>query len=435
MIMPPTANPTPGNRRFPSGPAEPYRAGDDLLDWLGRHFADFGDTYKASIYGGDAYVTRSPVDAHHVLVGNASNYVKGRLIKRIALLLGNGLMTSEGKFWRRQRRMIQPAFHRNVLVALTPAMASASLQLCERWQTAADEGATINLRRDIGDAVLTSVLQAVFGDDCKRVAPHFAVLSKDAARSMAFAQMFRALGDMVLQIVQERRAAVSSGKDMLGVMIAARDRGSGAAMSERQILNEVMTLVVAGHETTAATLCWTWHALAQHPDVELRLWQEVDALLGAAIPAVEDLVKFQYARQVLDEVLRLYPPGWLVTRRALNDDRLSEYFVPAGTEIYLPIFFIQRHPQLWPDPERFHPDRFAGGDGGRRPLALLPFSAGPRNCIGEHFARQQMLIHLLVIARHLRLRLIAPQTIAFDTGVNLRSRDDFLMAPERRVTQ
>jgi cytochrome P450 len=419
--------------RIPSGPREGHRANHDLLAWMGAQFAEFGDSFKASIYGTDAFVTRDPGHAQHVLVKNPQNYVKGRLIKRVALLLGNGLMASEGELWKRQRRMIQPAFHRKAVAGLVGPMAAVHRGLRENWQCAAAHGETVNLTRDLGHAVLAAVLRSIFGEDYDAAAPHFAILAEEAGRSMAFAQAFRALGRIVLDIVAQRRARSANGNDLLGMLLEARGRDHGEAMSERQLLNEIMTLIVAGHETTATTLNWAWYLISRHPEVEARLEQEIERYSADECTPLEDLPRLTYMRQVIEETLRLYPAGWLLTRRALRDDRLGDYAVAAGTEVYISPYFIQRHPGLWPDPERFDPDRFAEGPAAARPpLAMLPFSAGPRNCIGEHFARLQMQIHLMTIAGRLRLPVVSTGPVELDAGVNLRSRHDFTAVPQRR---
>jgi cytochrome P450 len=211
----------------------------------------------------------------------------------------------------------------------------------------------------------------------------------------------------------------------------ARDRESGQAMPDRQLVNEIMTLIVAGHETTASTLNWTWHLLAQHPDAEETLSREIGALLGSEFPELGDLPKFAYTRQVIEEAMRLYPPVWLIPRKAIKDDQLDEYLVPAGTEICISPYLIQRHPALWEAPDRFDPDRF-GPDQvrDRHALAMLPFSAGPRKCIGELFARIEMHMHIIIIAKSLRLRSVGGTPVEFDADVNLRSKHDFIMAPE-----
>jgi len=178
-------------------------------------------------------------------------------------------------------------------------------------------------------------------------------------------------------------------------------------------------------------LSWTWYLLSQYPQVEERLSCELNHLLESELPDFDDLQKFDFTHRVIDETLRLYPAVWLITRRALKNDKLGDYFLPAGTEIYIPPYFIQRNPSLWEDPERFNPDRFcANHSNDRHQLAMLSFSAGPRNCIGEHLARIEMQVQLMTIAGRLRLRLVQGNLPELDAGVNLRSKSDFIMKPE-----
>jgi cytochrome P450 len=241
---------------------------------------------------------------------------------------------------------------------------------------------------------------------------------------LQFAQEFRSLGRLIAEVLANRREYEDDSPDMLGLLMRARDKGSGDAMSDGQLVNEIMTLVVAGHETTASTLNWMWYLLSEHPDAEERLHAEVSG-------DCSDPTKLTYTRQVIEEALRLYPAGWLMTRRAIHDDRLGEYFVPAGTEIYVSPYVIQRRPDLWPNPDRFDPDRF-GRYQNCQALAMLPFSAGPRNCIGENLARSEMQIHLSTIAGKLRLRYLGGKP-ELDLGVNLRSKHDFIMLPGFRA--
>jgi len=420
--------------RIPPGPAEKYCVTQGLSSWMGDQFERFGDIYKASIYGISVYVVRDPQYAQHVLRDNWQNYSKGQAIKRVALLLGNGLMVSEGELWKTQRRMIQPAFHRKTIGALTEVIRTSNVALLRRWEQAAHKKVSVNVTRDVSFVALEVVLISVFGADYERVAPHFKILTEESARNLNFAQAFRSLGKIVLQLVAQRREEKMVSNDILGMLMEARDQKTSQAMPDRQLANEVATLIVAGHETTASTLNWTWYLLSQHPEVEEKLSSELNNLLGSQIPGLDDLPKFAYTRQVIDEALRLYPAGWLMTRRALKDDHLGDYFVPAGTEIYISPYFIHRHPNLWEDPDRFNPDRFGPNHShDRHLLAMLPFSAGPRNCIGELFARVEMQIHLMTIAKQLRLRFVEKNPPELDFGVNLRSKHDFMMKPELRA--
>jgi cytochrome P450 len=419
------------SRRIPPGPAEKYNTSQDLLNWMGDQFKRFGNIYKASVYGTDVYVVSDPRHADYILRQNWRNYKKGQDIKRVGLLLGNGLMVSEGEFWKSQRRMMQPAFHHKVIGALTNIITTANVRLLKKWKHAAQEKTSVNVTRDISLMVLHTVLISIFGEDYEQVAPHFSVLSDDSARNLQFAQTFRSLGKMVAQVAAQRRKENITSPDILGMLMEARDRESGQVMPDRQLISEIMTLIVAGHETTASTLNWTWYLLSQNSAVEENLSRELGNILESEFPELGDLPKFTYTGQVIDEVLRLYPPGWLMTRKALNDDQLGGYFVPAGTEIYISPYFIQRNPALWEAPDLFNPDRFDADRSQDRPaLAMLPFSAGPRKCIGEFLARIEMQTHLITIARQLRLRYVDGKPPELDAGVNLRSKHDFIMTPE-----
>jgi len=418
--------------RVPPGPQEKYETTDNLLDWMSRQFKIFGDIYKASVYGTSVYAIRDVEFAHHVLVENWQNYVKGEMTGRVALLLGDGLMVSEGDLWKRQRRMIQPAFNHESMGALTELIMAVNSRLLRKWQVAARGNESVNVTHDVSGMALEVVLRFILGDDYEQVGSHFDLLSQEKARDMAFARSFRASGKIILQIIDRRRKDPATSTGALGMLMQARDPQSGQLMQDRQLIDEILTLIVAGHETTASTLNWTWYLISQHPEVEQRLSNELNDL--TTFSEFDDLPRFLYTRQIIDEAMRLYPAGWLLNRKALHDDQLGEYFVPAGTEIYVPPYFIQRHPDVWEEPNRFNPDRFRPDNSKHRHrLATIPFSAGPRNCIGALFARIEMQIHLLTIARYLRLRYIQSSPIELDAAVNLRSRYDFIMYPEVKI--
>jgi len=416
--------------RIPDGPDEKYDTSVDLLIWLETNFTRFGDIYRASIYGTNAYVVSDPDLADRVLRVNWQNYKKGQAIKRIGFLLGNGLMVSEGEQWKRQRRMIQPAFHERALANLTAVILSENIALLKQWEQAASSKQSVNITSDISSSILKITLISIFGEDYEQVAAQFNIVSDEHARTMHFAESFRPLRKIVLEIALQRRARKVSGSDFLGMLMEARDEKTGQPMSDAQLVNEIVTLVVAGHETTASTLNWAWYLLSQHPEVEEKLAQELATLPANTLPTLKQLPQFSYTRQVIEEALRLYPAGWLMTRRAMKDDHLGEFFVPAGTEIYIAPYLIQRHPALWPEPSRFNPDRFAADQSKERHQhAMIPFSAGPRKCIGEMLARVEMQYHLMIIARRLHLTYKSEASPEMDAGVNLRSKYDFFMTP------
>ncbi|SIO34345.1 Cytochrome P450 [Bradyrhizobium erythrophlei] len=421
--------------RIPPGPTESYSSAEDLFCWIIENFALYGDIYRASVVGTDVYVISAPEYCERILRLNWQNYArKGQVVKRIALLLGNGLIASNGEFWANQRRMMQPAFSKNSISGMVEMIASINNELLDKWRQAAKRHEAVNVTRDVSSMVLKITLVAIFGDDYNVVAPHFNVLAEESARNLEFARSFSPLRKIIVEVIaQRRRDNRAAATDILGKLMQARDRERGQPMPDAQLSKEVMTLVVAGHETSAGLLNWLWYLLSQHPGSRDKLSAELDRLPWPAVPTMDSLPKYAYTRKVIDEALRLYPPLWLMTRKAINDDHLGEFFVPAGTEIYISPYLIQRSPQLWEEPDDFDPDRMSpSGSYDRHELAMCPFGAGPRNCIGEQFARLEIQIHLIMFAKELVLRYDEQELPEISTGMNLLSKHDIIMHPEIR---
>jgi cytochrome P450 len=399
---------------------------------MNQNFERYGDIFRATVYGSVVYVISAPEYCEHVLRGNWLNYPrKGLVVQRIALALGNNLITSNGESWASQRRMIQPAFAKSAIGRWNAMMAGVNAELLQQWKAAATRQETVNVTRDVSLMVLKITLMSIFGDDYETAAPRFQFFAEEAARDFRFAQSLAALRELILQIVAERRRENIAAVDTLGVMMQARDRARGEPMADTQLAREVVNLVVAGHETTASLLNWMWYLLASHPEAQDRVLAELDGAPWEEYPTIDMLPNYSYTRQVIDEALRLYPPLWVMTRKALNDDRLGEYFVPARTEIFISPFLIQRSPQLWETPDRFNPDRLtANKRSERHELALCPFGAGPRKCIGDLFARVEIQMHLMMFAKELRLRRCETNLPEITTGINLLSKHDFHMLPE-----
>ena len=424
-----------------SGPLD-ITFSEDLLATLTRHFAQLGDVFRAysPVTQRDIYVFSHPDHVKHVLVTHHQNYEKGIGIDRVGILLGKGIMVSEGDLWRRQRKMIQPAFHPQVIAGMTGTIASANLKLRDKWLASARRGDAVNLTQDMSDVTLQIVLRAIFGDDLDAMAgadggTPFDLLTDDTERNLAFAYKFRSLAALILKIVERRRESDQRPSDLLSMLLEARDRKSGEPMPDRQLLDEVMTLIVAGHETTASALNWMWYLLSQHRDVALRLEHEVDAL-ARDVSEIADLERLPYTRQVIEETLRLYPPGWILTRRTRVPDTLAGYPLAPGTDIFVSPYIVHRHPQFWLEPDRFDPDRFApAARAARNRFSYLPFALGPRACIGEHFAMVEMLFHTALLAREVHLRYLPQRPIELECQVNLRTRHSLMMMPELRHKQ
>lgn len=423
------------------GPPERHDLDADDASWpvlqdLLRRYGDICHV-RGRTRSHDGLVVHDPDVIRRVLLGNRANYVKGTGMERVRVLLGNGLICSDGQHWSRQRRMMQPAFHGQAVRDFAPLMQRVNDGLVERWAACAAGGATIELTRELSEVALSVVLRALFGDDVDRLTEAeggnpFDLLTRESQRDVPFAARFRGLTRCVRAIVDARRREGRTERDLLSTLMNARDPESGAPMPDRALVDEVMTLIVAGHETTASTLTWTWYLLSQHADVEARLHR---ALAEAPAGAAEDAsaAPDEAVEQVLQEALRLYPPVWLFTRRALADDELGGYHVPAGTDIFICPYLLHRHPAHWERPDAFDPARFApAAAAGRHRYAYLPFSAGPRLCIGAGFAMAEMALHVGRVARRFRLRHADADAPEPEFQINLRTRRPIAMRIEAR---
>lgn len=374
----------------------------------------------------DSLVVFDPDHLKWILLTNRQNYRKGVGLERVRMLLGNGLIVSDGDFWARQRRMMQPAFHSRVIRQFAGMIERHNAALMERWAARAVDGEPVNVTRDTSELSLNIVLQSLFSTDLDRLTDDkgehpFTFIARDAQRDLRFAAQFRALTRHVRQMIEDRRREQRVEMDFLSMFMEARDKDTGEAMPDKALIDEIMSLIVAGHETTAATLNWTWYRLSQHPDVEARLHAEIEAAPAEApVPYIE---------QVVHETLRLYPPVWLFSRRAIEDDRLGTYRVPAGTDLFISPYLLHRDPRHWgDDPEAFDPERFTPeAEAARHRFAFIPFSAGARHCIGEGFAMAEMNTHLRMAVRRFRLKYAGPVPPPAEFQVNLRTREDLLM--------
>lgn len=431
---PAKSSPPEAERQFDVGSTE------DSLERMIELFARHGDTYRVFVptRGSYTYVIHHPDDIKRVLVSNHKNYTKGAGIDRIKLLLGRGIMTSEGELWTRQRYMMQPFFHRRIISEFASIIAAANDRFIARWDTLAGRGEPINLTEEMSELTLEIVLRSIIGRDLDRLTQQlgnnpFAVVTKEPARDLQFVYTFRSLSKVLVELIARRRAEPDEHYDYVAMLMSARDKETGAPMSERELIDEVFTLIVAGHETTASGLNWTWYLLSQHPQVEARLHAEIDAVPDLAAPSLQQMEALTYTQQVVDETLRLYPPGWVLSRRTIEADVLGGFPVAAGTNVLLPLYLLHRHPKFWQEPEKFLPERFAPEHEAQRPrFAYMPFAAGPRHCIGETFALYEMLVHLYKVARRYRLVYVPDRPLELEAQINLRTRYPLHMRLEAR---
>lgn len=429
------------------GPA--YYAQREPLKWIPRWAAEYGDLYSITSPIGGAVVVATPELALQVLAEHYPRYLeKGRSYAVLRLLMGNGLVTSSGEFWRGQRKLTQPAFHRRRLDTIFAMMVRRSREMAERLAKAPR---ALDLAPVFSVLTLEIISEAMFSTDVKRdaalVGGYIATLNEAALRMLRQPWRFflprkfptpitkkefharAALDAIVHGIIERRRKSSEQHDDLLSMFLSACDEETGRRMTNDQLRDEVMTMFVAGHETTANAMCWLLHLVATHPEVERRMLEEIDAA-GDALDS-GSLAAFPYTRQVVDESLRMYPTIWSVGRRCTEDDELGGYHIPKGTTVLVPIFHFHWGEKWWPEPRRFDPDRFLPD---HRPSSdiYFPFGAGPRTCIGNQFALQELLIMTVVMLRRLRFRPVDGFPVEPDALITLRPKHGMQLSVSAR---
>lgn len=410
----------------------------------------FGDVVRLraipSVYW---YLVTHPNDVEHVLQTNQRNYRKPEVFsKAVGLIAGRGLLTSEGDFWRHQRQLAQPAFHRERLAALATLITDAAESTAEGWTQHAQSGASVNVAAEMIRLTLKIVSLALFSteisDKADRVGPATRVAFEHAnyrmshplalperiptRRNRRFLKAKRRLDELVFAIINERRRTGEDRGDLLSMLLLTRDEETGEGMSDQQLRDEVITLLLAGHETTAAALSWTWYLLSLHPDVEHKLLAELAQVLSGRTPTFDDLPHLSYTTMVFEESMRLYPPAWGQPRQAIADDRIGGYHIPAGAIINLCQWLTHRHPDFWENPEQFDPERFTQERAAKRPrFAYFPFGGGARQCIGNNFAMMEAQLILATLAQHFSLVLVPRHPVEPDPTFTLRPRYGMLM--------
>jgi enediyne biosynthesis protein E7 len=428
------------NRR-PPGPDEPVPLGIDpeTLDTLMEARQRFGNIVGMRRPDDrPALFVNDPAEIHRILVRRHAIYRKGPGFERVKMLLGNGLIVSDGEVWRRSRTMIQPAFSRAGMHRLIEVIVACCRQRERRWSQVAEAGGTLNITQETSDFALELILRTMFGEDYERRlmtggANPFAFLSEDSTRDLRVVLKVRELRDLLLDVVERRRASGGDAFDFLSIYLSARDK-DGNPFSNRELLDELVTLIVAGYETSAGTLNWAWYLLAGEQDCYDRMRAEARTHIryDGAIDA-DSLAAMAYTQALLQETLRLYPPVWLFTRRSTQDDSLADYDIAAGTDVYLSPYILHRSEEFWPKPDRFDPARFVSDSEmkkGERPY--FPFSLGPRRCLGEYFAFLEMKIHLGLLSQKFTMSRSASDVPGLDLGINLRSATDIYLRPQLR---
>jgi cytochrome P450 len=422
-----------------------------------RTFLDAADRYgdlvhmKVGPYQG--YLVTDPADIRHVLLDNARNYHKSPLFERLREVVGNGLLTSEDGVWLRQRRLAQPAFHRLRLIAMADAIVACTGQMLQRWDSTAARGDAIDLVEEMMALTQAIIVRTMFSTDLgdaaavvhrtwpvinRRIGETFWSTKLETSLPLPanrrFWRALRELDAVVYRIIAERRQAGRDESDLLSMLLSARDDETGAGMTDRQLRDEVLTMLLAGHETTSLALSWTYYLLSQHPDVERHIADEVDRVIGDGRPGFEHLERLTCTRRAIEESLRLYPPAWGFSRQALGDDEIGGYRITRGSLVFVIPFVVHRRPKLWPEPERFDPDRFAPEHESARPrFAYIPFGGGPRGCIGSQFAMMEAQLIVAAIAQRYRVELLPDQHIRPEPLITLRPAPGIRAILEKRA--
>lgn len=420
------------------------------IDLLGK-VAEMGDVVGMRFAHAKYFLVNSAETVHHVLVDNNKNYTKSPNYKGLKLVLGEGLVTSEGEFWRRQRRLSQPAFHRDRVASFVTAMVDETERMLARWEE--HVGEVMDVHAEMMNLTLRIVARTLFSTavgseadtirESLGVALHHANDYAEAVikppqwlptpKNFRFKRSLKTLDSLVFRIIDARRRGENAdAMDLLAMLMAATEDGRG--MTNTQLRDEVMTLVMAGHETTANALAWTFYLLSKDPEVERRLRREVGSAIGDRAPTAEDAPRLKYSTMVVQESMRLFPPVWALERQALEDDVVGGCRVPARSLVALSPYLLHRNRAYWENPEGFDPERFAPDQVEKRPkFAYLPFGGGPRMCIGMGFAMMEAQMILARIAQRYRLELEPGRRVEPEPVVTLRPLGGLWMRVRRQT--
>jgi cytochrome P450 len=391
-----------------------------------------------------------PDDVEYVLVTNPKNFIKSMSLRSnfFQRLVGNGLLTSQGEEWKRARRLSSPAFHRERVASYANVMVDYTNRLTGKWR----EGETRDIHIDMMRLTLEIVVQCLFSADVSHDVDDVGATLKELVKPFAsqatlgwilnnrlptpahfrFHALAKKIDNVVYRIIAERRASGKDEGDLLSMLLAARDE-DGSQMSDRQLRDEVMTLFLAGHETTALTLAWSWYLLGINPEAERKFYAELDEVLGDRAPTAADLPRLKFSEQIAKECLRLYPPAYGLGREAIEDCEIGGYQVRAGTQVFMFQWATQRDPRFYDEPQAFRPERWTEDFIERLPkYAYFPFGGGPRACIGASFATMEIILCLAAIGQRFRLELDPNHSVTIYPAMSLRPGDGIKIIPRRR---
>lgn len=421
----------------------------DTLGFITR-LREYGDVVRSRFLYLHAYFLYNPSDIESLLTTNAKSYRKARSLRSpfFYRLVGNGLVTSEGDFWRRQRRLAQPAFHRQRISSYGDVMVQYAGRAIDTWKG----GEHRDIARDMTRLTLEIVVKTLFNSDVSNDADHIGRILSGLVKPFAsqatvkwildnrlptpgHRRYFNAVSEIdriVFRIIAERRASGYDEGDLLSMLLQAQD-DDGTQMTDQQLRDEVMTLFLAGHETTALALSWSWYLLAIHPDAEKKLHAELDEVLGGRAPNVADLPRLKYTEMIAKESMRLYPPAYAVGREAIEETEIGGFRVPKGTQLFAFQWVTHRDARYFDDPDAFKPERWVPEIAERVPkYAYFPFGGGPRQCIGNYFAMMEIVLLMATIGQRFKFRLDPGFKVEVLPVLSLRPRDGIKVIIEPR---
>ncbi len=429
---------------LPPGPKGHWLSGSlsefhqDVLGFYMRCFRDYGSCVGFRLGQRRLVLVNEPELIEHVLVNHSKDFAKlTYVLQLLKPLLGNGLLNSDGEFWLRQRRLIQPAFSKQKIAGYSNCMVDFSQRMIAGWQ----EGDQIDVHREMVRLTLEIVAKVLFdadvGEDAAGVGEALQVVLYNFLNrwgsllplpaylptpgNLRFHRSVRRLDEIIFRFIKERRESKEERNDLLSILLHARDEDDGSQMTDQQLRDEAMTLFLAGHETTANGMAFLWLLLGQNPQVEEQLFQELHTVLGGKPPTVEDLAKLPFTEAVVNESLRLYPPAYVIGRVAKKDCELAGYRIRAGATVLSSQWVMHRHPNYWDDPETFDPNRWLDGrTEGLPKFAYFPFGGGPRLCVGNNFGLMEMKIILATIAQKFRVDIVPDQEIKLRAAVTVK---------------
>ncbi|MGC1417887.1 MAG: cytochrome P450 [Candidatus Acidiferrum sp.] len=415
----------------------------DVLGLMLKSSREYGDVVHFRIGPFVVHLLNHPDHVEHVLQSHARNYDKAtRSSSKIRLISGDGLLTSNGDVWQRQRRLMQPSFHRQRIAGLASQMTTLTAEMLQRWQAHGATGEPLELASEMMRLTYTIVgktlLGADVGGDLSGVEHAMEVVLTHTFQSwgnildlpafvptpanLRFRRAMQVLDQIVYGIIAAHRAGNSAKSDLLSMLLDVRDEETGEGLSDLELRNEAITFLLAGHETTANALSWTFYLLSQNPEAERELRAELVAVLGGRVPAIENLPQLKFTTTVIQEAMRLYPPIWVIERRAIADDVIGGFHIPAGSSIVISPYVLHRNENFWPNAERFDPTRFSS-----KPRGYIPFGSGPRFCIGAEFAMMEARLIVPMVMQAFHLELAPGHSVLPLPGITLRPKNGLQM--------